>query len=117
VYRLYRCSSCGGCPLGGECVASKSGFRTVCREEYETLREAMDARMNSPAGKQTYRRRKWIAETPFGFMKSWMNFRQFLLRGLEKVRTEWLWACTAFNLAKLAREIAGLRRRFAGLAQ
>jgi hypothetical protein len=44
-----------------------------------------------------------------------MNVRQFLLRGLENVKTEWLWVCTAFNLAKLVREVARLRAKFATL--
>ena len=40
------------------------------------------------------------AETPNGFIKQVMGLRQFRLRGLDKVRTEWLWACTAFNIRK-----------------
>lgn len=44
-----------------------------------------------------------------------MGIRQFLLRGLEKVKTEWLWAVTAFNLAKLARLMAILRAERAQL--
>lgn len=113
VYRLYRCNACRSCPLSGECVSSKTGFRTVFRDEHEHFREAMDARLDSEEGKKTYSRRKWIAETPFAVLKTCMRLRQFLLRGLEKVRTEWLWACTAFNLSKLAREISALRVRLA----
>ena len=58
----------------------------------------------------------FICETPFAFIKSWMNFRQFLLRGLAKVNTEWRWACTAYNLRKLVRDVQRLRRKFAALA-
>ena len=57
-----------------------------------------------------------LGEIPFGILKAVMGVRQFLLRGLEKVKTEWLWACTAFNLAKLVREIARMRREFAHTA-
>ena len=39
--------------------------------------------------------------------------RQFLLRGLPKVQTEWRWAATAFNLAEIVRETARLRAQFA----
>ena len=39
--------------------------------------------------------------------------RQFLLCGLEKVRTEWRWAVTAFNIKKLVRNMARLRDEFA----
>ena len=38
-----------------------------------------------------------------------LGVRQFLLRGLSKVRTEWLWVCTAYNLRKLISAVAVLR--------
>ena len=65
--------------------------------------------MASAKGQQVYKQRPRIAETPFGILKAVMGIRQFLLRGLEKVKTEWLWAVTAFNLAKLARALGILR--------
>ena len=57
-----------------------------------------------------------MAETPFGILKSVMGLRQFLLRGLEKVKTEWRWAATAFNIVKLVRGIGRLRAQFAEMA-
>jgi len=75
-------------------------------------REAMDKRMKSEEGKRVYAQRLWIAETPYAVLKGIMGLRQFLLRGLEKVRVEFLWACTAYNLMKTAR-ILGKRRRAA----
>ena len=71
--------------------------------------------MASNRGRKIYARRKWIAETPFGLIKQWMGLRQFLLRGLEKVRAEWLWTCTAFNLAKLLRNGQAVRAYLATL--
>lgn len=109
VKRIYRCAGCTGCPLAAECRAGKAPYRTVCRDEHEGLREAMDARLKTPEGRRTYARRKWTSETVFGFIKGVMGIRQFLLRGLDKVRTEWLWACAAYNLGKLVRGLA--RRR------
>ena len=44
------------------------------------------------------------------------RIRPFLLRGLEKVRTEWLWACTAYNLRKLLGEVARLRALFSRMS-
>lgn len=107
-YRIYRGQGCSTCALSGECLTGRAVSRTICRDKYEPLREQMDARMNSPMGQKIYQQRKWLAETPFAIIKSCMRLRQFLLRGIEKVRTEWLWACTGFNLAKLARCIARL---------
>jgi len=115
-YRMYRGQGCSDCALSGECLAGRAVRRTICRDKYEPLREKMDARMNSPIGQKIYQRRKWLAETPFAIIKACMRLRQFLLRGIEKVRTEWLWACTTFNLAKLARCIAQLRAQTAVVA-
>ena len=117
VYRLYRGTGCAGCALSGECVAAKTAYRTVFRDEYEDLREAMDARLRSAEGKAVYARRAWMAETVFAVVKGWMRFRQFLVRGKEQVETEWLWACTAYNLGKLVRIVAALRARLWALAQ
>jgi hypothetical protein len=44
--------------------------------------------MATPAGREVYRQRPRIAETPLGILKAVMGIRQFLLRGLEKVKTE-----------------------------
>ncbi len=81
----------------------------IYRDQYEPLREEMAARMRSPEGKAVYARRMHGAETPFAYLKGVMGVRQFLLRGLENVRTEWRWACTALNLQKLMQAWAVLR--------
>ena len=54
-----------------------------------------------------------IIETTFGILKSVFRLRQFLLSRLEKVRIEWRWAATAFNMIKLVRHVARLRADFA----
>ena len=72
--------------------------------------------MASESGRALYNQRPRIAETTFGVMKLAMGIRQFLLRGLQKVKTEWRWAATAFNLGKLVRQIGRLRADFAALA-
>ena len=47
-------------------------------------------------------------EPVFGQIKQCRGFRQFLLRGLEKVNGEWSLICTGHNLLKLFRFGAGL---------
>ena len=49
-----------------------------------------------------YRLRKQIVEPVIGQVKQARGFRQFLLRGLHRVRHEWALLCTAHNLLKLA---------------
>ncbi len=115
--RLYRCGACAGCPLADVCLSGRNkGGRTIRRDEYEPLRERTAARMATFEGRRVYQQRPRIAETPFAILKAVMGIRQFLLRGLEKVNTEWLWAATSFNLEKLARLRAILRAERAELA-
>jgi hypothetical protein len=71
-------------PLASDCLSTttKRG-RTITRDEYEEVRERTAARMSLESSRELFRRRSWIAETPFGILKSVMGVRQFLLRGLE----------------------------------
>jgi len=115
--RLYRSRACEGCPLAATCLSPKSKHgRTITRDQYEEARQRTAARMAEAPARKLYRQRPRIAETTFGILKSVLGLRQFLLRGLAKVKTEWLWAVTAFNLAKLVRQITRLRAEFAPLA-
>lgn len=113
LYHMYTCSDCRDCRLAGACLSKKAQSRSVGRDQHEPAREALAARMKRPEAQEKYARRAWMAETPNALMKAWMGLRQFLLRGLEKVRTEWRWACTAYNLRKLVTIVAALRARFA----
>jgi transposase len=112
VRRVYRCATCVGCPLANACLAANSQRgRTINRDQHEALHEQTAARMADPAARAIYNQRPKIAETTFGILKSVMGLRQFLLRGLDKVKTEWRWATTAFNLGKLVRYVGRLRAR------
>lgn len=113
VMRVFQCASCAGCPLIEKCVSSKNaGGRTVSRDPYAADRQAHAQKMTTESAKKRYSRRMWIAETPFAVIKQAFGVRQFLLRGTEKVLTEWLWIGTAFNLRKLISEIQRLRADF-----
>ena len=59
--------------------------------------------LDSDVEDKGYRLRKQVVEPVFGQIKQAMGFRQFLLRGLTKVKAEWQMVCTAHNLLKLAR--------------
>jgi transposase len=111
---VYRSSDCVGCPLAGRCISDKSrGGRTISRDRFTADRERHAAKMGQPEIRARYARRFHAGETPFGWLKQILGLRQFLLRGLEKVRTEWLWACTGYNLRKLILEVKRLRAKFA----
>jgi transposase len=108
--RIYACSACAGCPLAQECLDPKAKRgRTVSRDGYEPARERMEAKMATAEGKKTYHQRMHMGETPFAIIKGILEVRRFLLRGLEKVRTEWRWVCTAYNLKKLIAAVGAVR--------
>ncbi|MCP5000940.1 MAG: IS1182 family transposase [Hyphomicrobiales bacterium] len=63
--------------------------------------EAMRTRLRRGGRRSRYRLRKQVVEPVFGQIKQARGFRQFLLRGIEKVTAEWAIICTAHNLTKL----------------
>jgi transposase len=68
-------------------------------------RKAAMAKKLKLAGRRSrYRLRKQIVEPVFGQIKHARGFRQFLMRGLDKVRGEWAMICTVHNLLKLANQ-------------
>ncbi len=99
----YRCRECAGCPFAERCrqnPASPQG-RKLSRDRFEAARRRHNERMRKPDAKERYHRRLHYGETQFAVIKNMMGLRRFLLRGIEGVRQEWLWGCTAFNLKKL----------------
>ena len=64
--------------------------------------EAMRAKIKAGGHTSPYRLRKQLPEPVFGQIKQARGFRQFLLRGIDKVRVEWAIVCTVHNLLKLA---------------
>ena len=69
--------------------------------ENPTPLEAMAHRLATPEGKKLYAQRKHIPEPVFGIIKSVLGFRQFLLRGLDKVRGEWSLVTMAWNVKRM----------------
>ena len=66
-----------------------------------TVKERMARKLRTKKGRETYAQRKWIAEPVFGQIKRGLGFRQFLLNGIDKIRSEWRMVCMAHNLRKL----------------
>src|SRR5712664_1688865 len=65
--------------------------------------ERMKRKLQTKAGRAVYAARKTIVEPVFGQIKQARGFRQFLLRGLAKVRDEWALVCLTHNILKLHR--------------
>lgn len=63
---------------------------------------AMAVKMDTDETRAAYRRRKWLAEPPNGWIKNVLGFRQFSMRGLHQVQAEWKLVCLALNLRRMA---------------
>jgi hypothetical protein len=71
------------------------------------LTAAMVVKMKTQEARDAYRRRKWLAEPPNGWIKNVLGFRQFSMRGLHRVQAEWKLVCMALNLRRMATMQAG----------
>jgi transposase len=66
-----------------------------------TPKQRMARKLRTKRGRETYAKRKGMIEPIFGQIKQARGFRQFLLRGMEKMRGEWSLVCMTHNLLKL----------------
>ncbi len=107
---VYMCGDCRGCPLAPSCRKNPEarGGRRIIHDVHDAARRRQRSRMRKPDAEERYKKRKSVAERPFAVIKAAMDLRRFLLRGIEGVGVEWLWACSAHNLKKLMSIMAAL---------
>ena len=65
--------------------------------------DRMRRKLRTSRGRQRYKHRQCSVEPVFGQMKEGRGLRQFLHRGLAKVRPMWLFDCAVHNLLKIFR--------------
>lgn len=66
----------------------------------------MACKLRTKAGRAQYKKRKGLAEPPFGWIKNVLGFRSFSMRGLAKAKGEWNLVCLALNLRRMHTMIA-----------
>jgi hypothetical protein len=85
----------------------KHGERAICGRgplpKGATGVDRMRRKLQTKVGAAIYATRKMIVEPVFGQIKQARGFRQFLLRGLAKVRGEWALVCLTHNILKMHR--------------
>jgi transposase len=96
--RYYATSACRTCPRKQQGPRNKGGRRLTRRVD-EHLLEAMEQRGRSRP--EVMKQRKQLVAHPFGTMKRWWDAGYFLMRGLEKVRTELSLTGLAYNLRRV----------------
>jgi transposase len=63
--------------------------------------DRMKRKLQTKVGKAVYAARKCVVEPVFGQIKQARGFRQFLLRGKDKVKGEWALVCLTHNILRL----------------
>jgi transposase len=93
----YTSRACGTCPLKAQCT--NTARRVIVRHFYEDEREAMHRR--AVADPIWMKRRRAMAEHPFGTMKWLMAGPRFLVRGLKKAKAELALGVLCYNLKRV----------------
>ena len=63
--------------------------------------DRMTRKLQTQTGKAVYAARKCVVEPVFGQIKQARGFRQFVLRGIQKVKGEWALICLTHNILRL----------------
>lgn len=98
-HQVYRGKECGNCPKRALCTKSK--VRELLIDTREPLMQKMRIKLLSEEGKLKYLKRQFTIEPVFGHLKYNLGYRNFLLRGLEKVKGEFKLMCIGSNLKKM----------------
>ena len=102
----YRCEDCSDCQLREECHGGRGNRNINVSHKLNRHKETARKNLTSEKGKELRSLRPVEVESVFGQIKNNSSFRRFLLRGLEKVKTEWGLICVAHNLRKMAFNLA-----------
>lgn len=96
----YQAQNCNGCPLRSQCHKSKQ--HRIIERNYNLIRLKSKAKKSllSEQGIAKRKQRCWDVEAVFGNIKHNMNFKRFMLRGIDKVNVEIGLIAMAHNLKK-----------------
>jgi len=100
--RHYECEDCSGCLLKEKCTKAKGNRDIQVSFRLNELKQKAIENLCSEKGIELRKKRCIEVESVFGHIKNNRWFRRFLLRGIEKVKTEWGLLSIAHNMKKLA---------------
>src|SRR3990170_5701621 len=98
--KQYIGDHCSICVLKNACTKAKK--RIISRDPREHLMEDMRKKLRTEDGKKLYQERMSTVEPVFGQMKQNRGFTEFLLRGENKAKVEFIMMCIVHNIEKIA---------------
>jgi transposase len=104
--RYYSTKECRTCEIKQKCTRNKKG-RRITRWVDEAILEEMSERVK--ANPQKMKKRKELAEHPYGTMKRGMQSGYFLMRGIKKVAAEMSLTVMAYNIKRVI-NILGVKK-------
>lgn len=99
---IYQCHECQQCRYFGNCTKSSIGREIRIYDNRDALYR-MRQKLDTIEGKKIYQKRKTVIEPVFGNIKHNLKFREFLLRGLSKVKAEFMLIAIVHNIGKIAK--------------
>lgn len=97
--RRYQCTNTG-CPHRAQCTKSKTG-RVIELNQYHAIIKRQREKQQDAAVQAALKKRGYLIEPVFAFIKQHLGFRRFTLSGLDNVQAQWAMVCTTYNLHKL----------------
>jgi Transposase and inactivated derivatives len=97
LYKIYRTDACSGCPIRRQCTKSKTGRKLRLWEDQEVLDRLRERMSEHP---EIMKKRKAMAEHPFGTIKRAMGHRYFLMKSIKKVSIELGLTVLAYNIKR-----------------
>jgi len=101
----YECESCEGCPIKKDCTRAKANRKMQLSKTFLRQRAQSLKNITSEQGVLLRMNRSIQSEGAFGVIKQDYGFRQFLLRGNKKIRTEMFIVALGYNINKLHHKI------------
>jgi len=105
IIYLSTVKQCRGCSQRVSCT--RKGYRSIEVAETADRERQVAGKLASPEGGAIYSRRQILVEPVFDNLKFNLGFTRFSLRGLARVKGEFLLLCPAHNLKKLAQHHTG----------
>ena len=110
--RYYSTNECRQCEIKAKCTRNKR-VRRITRWVDEQILERMSERVR--ASPEKMKKRKELAEHPFGTMKRAMTSGYFLMRGIKKVAAEMSLTVLGYNIKRVI-NILGVRKMIEAVA-
>ncbi|NOV89463.1 transposase [Clostridium acetobutylicum] len=106
---VYECEICDNCTLKPKCTKAKKNRKMQVSKAFIKKREISYNNIKTELGTKLRMNRSIQVEGAFGVLKSDYEFKRFLTRGKNSVKTEFILLCFGYNINKLHSKIQNKR--------